>query len=70
MATTVELEQKTDKRTSEEGRQDALVSEAHQVVHDLRESGKVVWSGGKPRGLRGIAVRGKPVAETIIEDRR
>lgn len=70
MATTVGVEQKTDRRTREGENQDAQASEARQVIRDLQESGKVTWSGGKPRGLRGIAVRGKPVAETIIEDRR
>jgi hypothetical protein len=36
----------------------------------LRDAGKVSWSGGKPAGLRGVKARGKPIAETVIEDRR
>jgi metal-responsive CopG/Arc/MetJ family transcriptional regulator len=29
----------------------------------------VEWHGEKPKGLRGIVVRGEPVSETIIRDR-
>lgn len=36
----------------------------------LIEAGEVELHGGKPKGLRGIAVRGEPVSETIIRDRR
>jgi antitoxin (DNA-binding transcriptional repressor) of toxin-antitoxin stability system len=32
--------------------------------------GKLSWSGGKPEGLRGVVVRGEPVSETVIRDRR
>lgn len=32
--------------------------------------GRASWSGGKPRGLRGVTVRGEPVSETVIRDRR
>lgn len=28
------------------------------------------WQGGKPKGFRGVVVRGVPVSETIIRDRR
>ena len=50
----------------------------HQARHlgdrlalvDLRE-GRAAWSGGKPRGAaRRIRVRGKPLSETVLEDRR
>lgn len=36
----------------------------------LASQGKLKWSGGKPAGLHGIAVRGKPLSETVLEDRR
>lgn len=32
--------------------------------------GHLSWDGGKPKGLRGVVVRGEPVAETVIRDRR
>ncbi len=46
------------------------LSPARKTMNKLREAGRVQWNGGKPKGLRGIKVRGKPVAETVIEDRR
>jgi len=46
------------------------LSPARRTMNKLREAGRVQWSGGKPRGLRGLKVRGKPVSETVLEDRR
>ncbi len=46
------------------------LSAARQAMNALRETGRVQWNGGKPRGLRGVAIRGKPIADTVIEDRR
>ncbi|HKI01952.1 MAG TPA: hypothetical protein VKK31_08235 [Thermoanaerobaculia bacterium] len=40
--------------------------ELRKLVND----GAVEWQGGKPKGLRGVVVRGEPVSETIIRDRR
>ena len=48
----------------------APLSESRKAMLALRSSGRMKWSGGKPAGLRGAAVRGKPVADTAIEDRR
>ena len=40
------------------------------IVAMVRE-GRAAWSGGKPRGAaRRIRVRGKPLSETVLEDRR
>ena len=42
-------------------------------MHRLIQSGKASWSGGKPRGIhRGkrTVMRGKSLAEAVIEDRR
>ena len=46
------------------------VSPERSAVHALVDQGGVSWNGGKPKGLRGITVAGKPVAEVILEDRR
>jgi hypothetical protein len=46
------------------------LSPALQALARLVEEGKVEWRGGKPKGLRGVVVRGEPVSETIIRDRR
>ena len=46
------------------------LSDARRALNKLREAGSGKWNGGKPRGLRGIRARGKPVSETVLEDRR
>ncbi len=46
------------------------LSPARRTMNRLREAGRVKWNGGKPRGLRGVKVRGKPISETVLEDRR
>jgi hypothetical protein len=28
------------------------------------------WSGGKPKGKTGIKIKGKPLSETVLEERR
>ncbi len=48
----------------------APLSASRKAMIALREAGKVTWSGGKPKGLRGLAVRGQPIAQTVTEDRR
>lgn len=40
------------------------------AIAALRDAGKVAWSGGKPKGLRDLEVKGEPVSETVLEDRR
>jgi prevent-host-death family protein len=40
-------------------------------LHALRESGRVGWAGGKPRGLvGGPATKGATVSDAVIQDRR
>ena len=46
------------------------LSASRKAVLALRDAGKVTWNGGKPTGLRGVAVHGRPIAKTVIEDRR
>ncbi len=46
------------------------LSPARRTMNKLRETGRVRWNGGKPKGLRGVTVRGKPISETVLEDRR
>lgn len=41
------------------------------VIEMLVESGRVSWGGGKPAGLKNAGrVRGRSVAEAVVEDRR
>lgn len=36
----------------------------------MAQEGELSWNGGRPKGARGIVVRGEPVSETVIRDRR
>jgi prevent-host-death family protein len=58
---------------TEHGREVALlipISKERRAIGFLIEFGKAQWSGGKPQGLKGIRIRGKPISETILEERR
>jgi prevent-host-death family protein len=58
---------------TEHGREVAVIvpiSKERVAVRTLVEKGKAHWSGGKPKGLRGITVRGKSLSETILEERQ
>jgi prevent-host-death family protein len=46
------------------------LSSERQTLAQLAAAGRLHWSGGKPKGLRGIAVQGEPVADTVLRDRR
>jgi len=46
------------------------LSQERKVMKSMTETGKLKWAGGKPPGLKGVAVKGKAVAETVIENRR
>jgi prevent-host-death family protein len=54
----------------EEVAQLAPVTEPERNLLGLQQAGTVSWSGGKPAGLRGVTVRGEPVAETLLRERR
>lgn len=58
---------------TEHGREVALllpISKERRMVKSLIASGKAKWAGGKPRGKKGIKVKGKPISETVFEERR
>lgn len=41
------------------------------VIQTLVKSGRLSWGGGKPSGLKNAGrVRGRSVAEAVVEDRR
>jgi prevent-host-death family protein len=46
------------------------ISRERRLIKFLMESGRAQWSGGKPKGLEGVAVRGKPLSETILDERQ
>jgi len=41
-----------------------------RAVMQAVERGELRWNGGKPKGLRGVTVRGEPMSETVIRARR
>ena len=42
-----------------------------ELLRLLAKTGRIAWSGGKPRGLaRSPRVRGSSVAAAVVEDRR
>jgi len=42
-----------------------------EIMEGLARQGLGIWNGGKPRGARRpVTVRGKPLSETVLEDRR
>jgi prevent-host-death family protein len=58
---------------TDHGREVAVVlpiSAERRAVRALTEAGKARWQGGKPRGATGIKAKGKPMAETVLEERR
>jgi len=58
---------------TEHGREVAAmvpISKERLTIRTLVETGRAHWSGGKPKGLRGITVKGKPLSETVLEERR
>ena len=46
------------------------VSKERRAMKLLTDQGRVKWRGGKPAGLQGIKVKGKPIADTVLEERR
>jgi prevent-host-death family protein len=45
-------------------------SKERRKVTSLMAEGKAKWSGGKPKGMEGIRIKGKSLSNTVIEDRR
>jgi len=46
------------------------ISRERRVIKSLMEAGMAQWSGEKPKGLEGVIVKGKPLSETILEERQ
>jgi len=58
---------------TDHGRQVAMVvpiSPERRLVGTLMDSGRATWSGGKPKGKSGVKVKGAPVSDTVLEERR
>ena len=46
------------------------VTKERMALRRLAEEGKARMPRGKPKGARGVKVKGKPVADTVLEGRR
>jgi prevent-host-death family protein len=46
------------------------VSKGRKAVMQFVRARRASWSGGKPAGIAGVKAKGKPLAKTILEDRR
>jgi prevent-host-death family protein len=44
------------------------ISADRKKILSLVKSGAVNWSGDKPRGIKGIIIKRKPLSETILEE--
>lgn len=58
---------------TEHGREVAIIipiSKERIAINALVDAGMAHWSGGKPKGLVGVKIKGKPLSETILEERR
>ncbi|HSB52106.1 MAG TPA: type II toxin-antitoxin system prevent-host-death family antitoxin [Dissulfurispiraceae bacterium] len=58
---------------TEHGEEVALIvpiSAERRAAMSLVRDGKAQWHGGKPRGLKGLGIRGKALSQTILEERR
>ena len=58
---------------TEHGREVAMItaiSRERMALRSLIQAGKAHWGGGKPKGLTGVKFKGKPLSETILEERR
>jgi prevent-host-death family protein len=58
---------------TEHGKEVAIIipiSKERRAMTVLVDAGIAHWAGGKPKGLVGIKINGKPLSETILEERR
>jgi prevent-host-death family protein len=45
------------------------LSPERQAMLQLVAEGTAVWNGGKPQSFPNIHVKGKPISETVLDDR-
>lgn len=46
------------------------LSKERRAVKSLMDEGRAKWSGGKPKGIAGIKIKGKALSKSVVEDRR
>jgi prevent-host-death family protein len=58
---------------TDRGKEVALIipiSKERRALKRLADNGRATMPAGKPKGARGVRVKGKPIAETVLEGRR
>ena len=58
---------------TEHGKEVAMIipiTKERKAIRTLIDSGKAHWAGGKPKGLPGVRIKGRPLSETILGERR
>jgi prevent-host-death family protein len=58
---------------TEHGREVAIIipiSKERRAISAIVDAGMAHWAGGKPKGIEGVKIKGKPLSETILEERR
>ena len=45
-------------------------SKERRSIKKLVKKGRMAWNGKKPSGLTGVTILGKPLSDTVIEERR
>ena len=46
------------------------ISPERSGAMQLVKEGRAKWFGGKPRGYTDVTIKGKPISDTVREDRR
>lgn len=46
------------------------ISPSVALAQRLVKEGKAKWGGGKPRGYTDVKIKGRPISDTVLEDRR
>jgi prevent-host-death family protein len=48
----------------------SAVSRERRAMKSLVAAGKAQWTGGKPKGLDGVHVKGRPMSDTVLDERQ
>ena len=57
---------------TEHGKEVAIIipiSQERRAINALVSAGVAHWAGGKPKGSVGIKIKGRPLSETILDER-
>lgn len=46
------------------------ISKERRAIKELLRTGRAHWAGGKPKGMERIVLKGRPLSDTILEERQ